>query len=73
MLIENFKKGKVRGLSCLIIDDEADQASPNTRASRDDGSPRLLMIKNQNFQELSRRRTFNLVSGHAFARVLGLA
>jgi hypothetical protein len=37
-LIENFKGGKVRGLSCLIIDDEADQASPNTRAARDDGS-----------------------------------
>jgi hypothetical protein len=37
-LIENFKKGRVRGLSCLIIDDEADQASPNTRASRGDGS-----------------------------------
>ena len=37
-LIENFKKGRVRGLTCLIIDDEADQASPNTRASRDDGS-----------------------------------
>jgi hypothetical protein len=37
-LIENFKKGRVRGLSCLIIDDEADQASPNTRASRMDGS-----------------------------------
>lgn len=37
-LIENFKKGKVRGLSCLIIDDEADQASPNTRAKRDDGT-----------------------------------
>ncbi|MEA2992573.1 MAG: hypothetical protein QOD40_1493 [Alphaproteobacteria bacterium] len=37
-LIENFTKGKVRGLTCLIIDDEADQASPNTRARRDDGS-----------------------------------
>ncbi|HEY5379992.1 MAG TPA: hypothetical protein VIJ78_10715 [Pseudolabrys sp.] len=37
-LIENFKRGKVRGLGCLIIDDEADQASPNTRASRDDGT-----------------------------------
>ena len=37
-LIENFKNGKVRGLSCLIIDDEADQASPNTRAHRGDGS-----------------------------------
>lgn len=37
-LIENFKKGRVRGLSCLIIDDEADQASLNTRASRADGT-----------------------------------
>jgi len=37
-LIENFKKGRVRGLSCLIIDDEADQASLNTRTSRADGS-----------------------------------
>lgn len=37
-LIENFKKGNVRGLTCLIIDDEADQASLNTRARRDDGS-----------------------------------
>lgn len=30
-LIENFNKGNVKGLSCLIIDDEADQASLNTR------------------------------------------
>lgn len=37
-LIENFKSGRVRGLSCLIIDDEADQASPNTRANRGDSS-----------------------------------
>lgn len=37
-LIENFKKGKVRGLSCLIIDDEADQASLNTRERRADGT-----------------------------------
>jgi hypothetical protein len=37
-LIENFTKGRVRGLSCLIIDDEADQASLNTRARRADGS-----------------------------------
>jgi hypothetical protein len=35
---ENFQKGRVKGLSCLIIDDEADQASPNTKASRDDGT-----------------------------------
>jgi hypothetical protein len=37
-LVENFKKGRVRGLRCLIIDDEADQASLNTQASRDDGT-----------------------------------
>lgn len=37
-LIENFKKSSLRGVSCLIIDDEADQASLNTRASKDDGS-----------------------------------
>lgn len=38
-LIDNFKTGRVRGLSCLIIDDEADQASLNTQASRP-GGPR---------------------------------
>jgi len=37
-LIENFKKGRINDLSSLIIDDEADQASLNTRARRDDGS-----------------------------------
>ena len=37
-LIENFKLGRVRGLSSLIIDDEADQASLNTRARKADGS-----------------------------------
>lgn len=37
-LNENFKKAKVRGLSCLIIDDEADQASLNTRERRADGT-----------------------------------
>lgn len=31
-LIENFKIGKLRGLTCLIIDDEADQASLDTKA-----------------------------------------
>ena len=36
-LIQNFRKGNVRGLTCLIIDDEADQASLNTRASRPAG------------------------------------
>ncbi|MGY3497830.1 Z1 domain-containing protein [Bradyrhizobium sp. USDA 4502] len=48
-LIENFKKGNVKGLSCLIIDDEADQASPNTRASLDDGT---LSAINEKISEL---------------------
>jgi hypothetical protein len=33
-LTDNFKTGKLRNLSCLIIDDEADQASLDTQASR---------------------------------------
>jgi hypothetical protein len=37
-LIENFTGGKVRGLTCLIIDDEADQASPNTFESKGDNT-----------------------------------
>lgn len=37
-LIQNFKTGKLKGLSCLIIDDEADQASLNTKAKNTDGS-----------------------------------
>lgn len=37
-LIQNFRTGKVPGLRCLIIDDEADQASLNTKASLDDDS-----------------------------------
>jgi Z1 domain len=48
-LIENFKKGRVRGLTCLIIDDEADQASLNTRARRDDGSRSAI---NERLEEL---------------------
>lgn len=37
-LIENFQTAKVKGLTCLIIDDEADQASLNTKAKKADGS-----------------------------------
>ena len=37
-LNENLKKGNLKGMSALLIDDEADQASPNTRESREDGS-----------------------------------
>jgi hypothetical protein len=37
-LVENFKQGNVKGLTCLIIDDEADQASLNTRERKADGT-----------------------------------
>lgn len=37
-LIDNLSGGGVKDLACLIIDDEADQASLNTRESKEDGS-----------------------------------
>ncbi|MCA9293214.1 MAG: hypothetical protein KDA20_05315 [Phycisphaerales bacterium] len=37
-LAENLQAGGMRGLSCLIIDDEADQASLNTKAKKADGT-----------------------------------
>lgn len=37
-LIENFRHGNVHGLTCLIVDDEADQASLNTRENQADGT-----------------------------------
>ncbi|MEK6375343.1 MAG: Z1 domain-containing protein [Acidobacteriota bacterium] len=37
-LIENFKAGNVKGLTCLIIDDEADQASLNTKEIKANGT-----------------------------------
>jgi hypothetical protein len=48
-LIENLKAGNVRGLACLIIDDEADQASLNTRARKNDGTQSKI---NQQIEEL---------------------
>ena len=37
-LIDNLKAGNLKGLSCLLVDDEADQATLNTKASRGDGA-----------------------------------
>lgn len=37
-LIENFQKGNLKGLAALIIDDEADQASLNTKERKADGT-----------------------------------
>ena len=48
-LIENLKDGNVRGLACLIIDDEADQASLNTKARKNDGTQSKI---NEQIEEL---------------------
>lgn len=47
-LLQNFKGGRVKGLTCLIIDDEADQASLNTKESRGNNtkSPMNSLISN---------------------------
>lgn len=48
-LIQNFKGAGVQGLSCLIIDDEADQASLNTKAKKNDGTQSKI---NEQIEEL---------------------
>lgn len=48
-LVENLKGGNVRGLACLIIDDEADQASLNTKARKNDGTQSKI---NEQIEEL---------------------
>lgn len=51
-LIQNFEKGNLKGLTCLTIDDEADQASANTKARKDDGT------KSKIYELISELRTF---------------
>lgn len=57
-LIENFKKGRVRGLTCLIIDDEADQASLNTKESRADGSRSAINDRISELREFFEKNTY---------------
>lgn len=57
-LIDNFSAGKFRGLSCLIIDDEADQASLNTKASLDDGSRSVINERISALRQLFTRNTY---------------
>jgi Z1 domain len=57
-LIENFKKGRVRGLTCLIIDDEADQASLNTKERRDDGTRSTINAKIHELRSFFDRNTY---------------
>lgn len=57
-IIENLKKGKVRGLSCLIIDDEADQASLNTRTKKDDGTRSAINDKIRQLRGFFEKNTY---------------
>lgn len=57
-LIENFKHGNVRRLSCLIIDDEADQASLNTRTKKDDGTRSAINSKIQHLRRFFQKNTY---------------
>lgn len=57
-LIENFKSAKLRGLTCLIIDDEADQASLNTKARRLDGTRSSINQLIETLREFFIRNTY---------------
>ncbi|KLD77944.1 hypothetical protein FZ025_05920 [Xanthomonas hyacinthi] len=57
-LIENLKGGNVRGLACLIIDDEADQASLNTRARKNDGSQSKINLQIEELRSFFHRNTY---------------
>jgi hypothetical protein len=57
-LIENFKQGRVRGLSCLIIDDEADQASLNTKERKADGTQSAINEKIEALRAFFQKNTY---------------
>jgi hypothetical protein len=57
-LTENFKKGRVKGISCLIIDDEADQASLNTRTKKSDGSRSAINDKIHELRGFFQKNTY---------------
>jgi hypothetical protein len=57
-LIENFEHGKVRGLTCLIIDDEADQASLNTKTRKADGTRSAINDRISSLRGFFERNTY---------------
>ncbi|HJP93609.1 MAG TPA: Z1 domain-containing protein [Pyrinomonadaceae bacterium] len=57
-LIENFRKGNLKKLSCLIIDDEADQASLNTRTKKDDGTRSAINDRIMELRSFFQRNTY---------------
>ncbi len=57
-LVENFKFGNLKGLSALIIDDEADQASLNTKASKADGTTSAINDRIADLRSFFRKNTY---------------
>lgn len=57
-LIQNFKSGNVKGLSALIIDDEADQASLNTKASSKSGGVSRINEKISTIRSFFHKNTY---------------
>ncbi len=57
-LVENFKKGRLKGLPTLIIDDEADQASLNTRARKPDDDPSTINALISELRSLFGKNTY---------------
>jgi hypothetical protein len=57
-LVENFKMGNVKGQSCLIVDDEADQASLNTKEQKADGSRSAINDRIAEIRNFFQRNTY---------------
>lgn len=57
-LVENFKQGNVKGLTCLVIDDEADQASLNTKESKGDGDRSKINAKIEEIRTFFDKNTY---------------
>ncbi len=57
-LVGNLREGKVRGLSCLLIDDEADQASLNTLASRGAGQASPINDRIEQLRNFFQKNTY---------------
>jgi hypothetical protein len=57
-LIDNFSSGRFRGLTCLIIDDEADQASLNTKTSKEDGTRSVINERIAALRDFFERNTY---------------
>ena len=57
-IIQNFSKGNLKGLSALIIDDEADQASLNTKERKADGTKSPINERISDLREFFDKNTY---------------